>query len=106
MASANAASVEIKGIITALNANFNYRQQPERWEFPQQGQQPTSRVIRPKPELDTENVRLSFMVTSPEMGDVEISSSSHGSITMKRDDIKRLNLTVGDTITLSKQGID
>ena len=100
MTTPNLSSLEIKGIITSLNANFNYKTQPEHWEFPQQGQPPRTSMARPKMELDTEYVRLSFMVTSTTELAAEAINSSSGAIPMNREDIKRLNLTVGDTVTL------
>jgi hypothetical protein len=96
----NADSVEIKGTVTALNVNINYKQQPELWEFPQKDPAPKARSLRPKVELDTENVRVTFMIASPNVGEFDTSTLSHNTITIKRDDIKRLNLTVGDTLVL------
>lgn len=103
MATSNATFVEIKGIITALNANFTYKPRSEQWEFPPQGQTPPpprTSLHRPQMELDTENVRISFMTKSVTILDGNDINSASGSFPMKRDDIKRLNLTVGDTFAL------
>lgn len=62
-------SVEIKGIITALQANINYNQQLNRWEFSAQAH---GRIMKPQSELDTENILLTFTITDPSWRNISI----------------------------------
>ena len=105
MARADSDTVEIKGMIMSLNANYTYVH--ERWEFPQGNAKqppPPPTTMIPKMQLDPENIRVAFVTASPETGKIELSptqtNANNGNIIMRRDDVKRLNLTVGDKITL------
>lgn len=104
MTTAEPSLVEIEGLVVSLNANTTYRNQ--RWEFQQRtaNPPPTTSLHQPTVHIDTENIRVTYSPVNSETGQAETDQSmvhyNGGNIMMKRDDVKRLNLTVGDKIVL------
>jgi hypothetical protein len=86
---------QISATIVGLNVNYT-SMMPNQWTF---SPQPMAQVKR-KPQIDADNIQVILMITRDELGDPLTSSQRHGNLTMKKEDITRMNLVVGDAIML------
>lgn len=96
-------TVEIKVLITSLNIHYKEPKFIGTLDFSSNSMKPTQPQRPPEPEIDPNHVVLSF-----NLADRKGVNDHSGGLLLKTEDAKKLNLMVGDTVTirLSKDAAD